>query len=92
LNSLVQPGPARLWFQMIAVFFLFSVVGFLVDLVYVKGQMQYAVVLVIATISGLNVMLWVFVLARLPKALVLPLIVLQFFLPPTDPFTHHFRV
>jgi cytochrome c oxidase subunit IV len=71
----------RLWFQLIAVFFLFSVVGFLVDLVYLKGQMQYAVVLAIATISGLNAMLWVFVLARLSKALVLPLIVLQFFLP-----------
>ena len=74
----------RLWFQLIAVFFLFSVVGFLVDLVYLKGQMQYAVVLAIATISGLNAMLWVFVLARLSKALVLPLIVLQFFLPLID--------
>jgi len=74
----------RLWLQLIAVFFLFSVVGFLVDLVYLKGQMPYAVVLVIATISGLNAMLWVFVLARLPKALVLPLIVLQFFLPAID--------
>jgi hypothetical protein len=74
----------RLWLQMIAVFFLFSVVGFLVDLVYVKGQMHYAVVLAIAIISGLNAMLWVFVLARLSKALVLPLIVLQFFLPLID--------
>ena len=63
----------RLWFQLLAVFFLFSVIGFLVDLVYLKGQMQYAVALAIATISGLNAMLWVFVLARLSKALVLPL-------------------
>jgi Stage II sporulation protein E (SpoIIE) len=74
----------RLWWQLIAVFFLFSVVGFLVDLVYLKGQMQYAVVLAIAIISGLNAMLWVFVLARLSKALVLPLVVLQFFLPLID--------
>jgi Stage II sporulation protein E (SpoIIE) len=74
----------RLWLQLIAVFFLFSVVGFVVDLVYAKGQMQYAAVLAIATISGLNAMLWVFVLARLPKAFVLPLIVLQFFLSPID--------
>src|ERR1700733_745402 len=71
----------RLWSQLIGVFFLFSVVGFLVDLVYLKGQMPYAVALVIATISGLNAMLWVFVLARLSKALVVPLIVLQFSLP-----------
>jgi hypothetical protein len=71
----------RLWFQLIAAFFLFSVIGFLVDLVYLKGQMQYAVVLTIATISGLNAMLWIFVLARLSKVLVLPLIVLQFFFP-----------
>ena len=71
----------RLWSQLIGVFFLFSVVGFLVDLVYLKGQMPYAVALVIATISGLNAMLWVFVLARLSKALVVPLIVLQFLLP-----------
>jgi hypothetical protein len=74
----------RLWLQLLAVFFLFSVTGFLADLVYLKGQMQYALVLVIATISGLNAMLWVFVLARLSKVLVLPLIVLQFFLYPID--------
>ena len=74
----------RLWPQLIAVFFLFSVIGFLVDLVYLKGQMQYAVALAIATISGLNAMLWVLVLARLSKALVLPMIALQFFLPLID--------
>ena len=74
----------RLWVQLIGVFFLFSVVGFVVDLVYAKGQMQYAAVLAIATISGLNAMLWVFVLARLPKILVLPLIALQFLLGPID--------
>jgi hypothetical protein len=71
----------RLWSQLIGVFFLFSVVGFLADLVYLKGQMPYAVVLAIATISGLNAMLWVLVLARLSKALVVPLIVFQFLLP-----------
>jgi stage II sporulation SpoE-like protein len=74
----------RLWSQLIAVFFLFSVVGFLVDLIYAKGQMQYAAVLAIAIISGLNAMLWVFVLARLPKTYVLLLIVLQFLLGPID--------
>jgi hypothetical protein len=87
LKELIQPEHLRvvplkrLWSQLIGVFFLFSVVGFIVDLVYLKGQMPYAVTLVIAAISGLNAVLWVFVLARLSKALVLPLIVLQFFLP-----------
>jgi stage II sporulation SpoE-like protein len=87
LKQLVHPEHLRavplkrLLSQLIGVFFLFSVVGFLVDLVYLKGQMPYAVVLVIATISGLNAVLWVFVLARLSKVLVLPLIVLQFLLP-----------
>jgi Stage II sporulation protein E (SpoIIE) len=87
LKQLVHPEHLRavplkrLWSQLIGVFFLFSVVGFLVDLVYLKGQMPYAVVLVIAAISGLNAMLWVFVLARLSKILVVPLIVLQFILP-----------
>jgi cytochrome c oxidase subunit IV len=98
LKDLVHPEHLRaaplkrLWLQLIAVFFLFSVVGFLVDLVYVKGQMQYAVVLAIATISGLNAMLWIVVLARLSKVLVLPLIVLQFFLGPIDTLTANWMI
>jgi hypothetical protein len=82
----------RLWVQLTAVFFLFSVVGFIVDLVYAKGQMQYAAVLAIATISGLNAVLWVLVLARLPKVFVLPLIVLQFFLGPIDTIASNWLV
>jgi hypothetical protein len=87
LKELIQPEHLRvvplkrLWSQLIGVFFLFSVVGFIVDLVYLKGQMPYAVTLVIAAISGLNAVLWVFVLARLSKALIVPLIVLEFLLP-----------
>src|SRR3984957_8035400 len=87
LKELIQPEHLRvvplkrLWSQLIGVFFLFSVVGFIFDLVYLKGQMPYAVTLVIAAISGLNAVLWVFVLARLSKALIVPLIVLEFFLP-----------
>jgi stage II sporulation SpoE-like protein len=87
LKELIQPEHLRvvplkrLWSQLIGVFFLFSVVGFIVDLVYLKGQMPYAVVLAIATVSGLNAMLWVFVLARLSKAFIVPLVVLQFLLP-----------
>ena len=74
----------RLWLQLIGVFFLFSVIGFLIDLIYAKGQMPYAVTLAIAIISGLNAMLWVIVLARLPKAFVLLLIVFQFLLGPIE--------
>ena len=50
LKQLVHPEHLRavplnrLWLQLLAVFFLFSVVGYLVDLVYLKGQMPYAVV------------------------------------------------
>jgi Stage II sporulation protein E (SpoIIE) len=90
LKNLVHPEHLRilplkrLWVQLIAVFFLFSVAGFLIDLIYVKGQMPYAVVLAIGTISGLNSLLWIFVLARLSKVLILPLVVLQFFLGPID--------
>jgi hypothetical protein len=72
----------RLWLQLIGIFFLFSVVGFLIDLIEVKGQMQYAVVLAIAALSGLNAVLWIFVVVRLPKVFILPLIALQFFLGP----------
>ena len=82
----------RLWLQLIAVFFLFSVVGFVVDLVYLKGQMPYAVALSIATISGLNAMLWVFVLARLPKAFIVLLVVLQFLLGPIDTILSNWMV
>jgi Stage II sporulation protein E (SpoIIE) len=90
LKDLVHPEHLRaarfqrLWLQLVAVFFLFFVAGFLVDLIYVKGQMPYAVVLVIGTISGLNALLWIFVLARLSKVLILPLVVFQFFLGPID--------
>ena len=73
-----------LWLQVVAVFFLFSSIGFLVDLITAKGQMPYAVVLVIAATSGLDAMLWVFVLARLSRAVLVALVVLQFFISPID--------
>ena len=87
LDELIHPEHLRatpfkrLWSQLVGVFFLFSVVGFLVDLVYARGQMHYAQVLSVAVISGLNALLWVFVLARLSRVLIVPLIVLQFVLP-----------
>lgn len=57
---------------------------FLVDLIAAKGQMPYAVALAIAATSGLDAMLWVFVLARLSKAVLVALVVLQFFIGPID--------
>lgn len=74
----------HLWLQLAAVFFLFSSIGFLVDLIEAKGQMPYAVVLVIAATCGLDTALWVLVLARLSKVVLLALIVLQFFISPID--------
>jgi hypothetical protein len=70
--------------ELIAIFFLFSAGGFLVDLLYVKGQMPFAAVLAVGAVSGLNAVLWIFVLARLSKIFILPMIVLQFFLGTID--------
>lgn len=74
----------RLWLQLAAVFFLFSSIGFLVDLIEGKGQMPYAVVLVIAATCGVDTALWVFVLARLSRLVLFALIVLQFFISAID--------
>ena len=67
----------RLWVLLVAVFLLFSVIGFYVDIMF-KGELPYAVALAIAVISGLNAVLWVIVLSRLPKPSVLGLVALQF--------------
>ena len=74
----------HLWLEIAAVFFLFSAIGFLIDLMVAKGQMAYAVVLMIAAISGLDAMLWVIVLARFSRAFLVGLVVLQFLISPID--------
>jgi hypothetical protein len=74
----------RLWLQVAAVFFMFSVIGFLVDLIQLKGQMPYAVTLEIALISGVNAMLWVLVLARLPKIYLWLMFVVQLLIGPIN--------
>jgi hypothetical protein len=61
-----------------AVFLLFSVVGFYVDLIY-GGVLPYAVVLQIALYVGLNASLWIIVLSRLSMPFLVGLLVLQFF-------------
>ena len=68
----------RLWIQISAVFLLFSVTGFYVDLPY-KGVLPYAAVLTIAVYSGLNASLWLIVLSRLSRLFLIGLIALQFF-------------
>jgi hypothetical protein len=60
-----------------AVFLLFSVFGFYIDLMY-GGVLPYAVVIQIALYSGLNAALWIIVLSRLPLSFLVGLIVLQF--------------
>ncbi len=63
---------------MVAVFFLFSVIGYYVDLIN-KGELPYLVVFAVAIFSGLNAVLWIVVLARLSRIFLIALIVLQFF-------------
>jgi len=72
---------ARLWVLPLAVFFLFSVIGFFIDLM-AMGRMPYAIVLAIAFCCGLNAALWIVVVARLSRLFLFALIVLQFALGP----------
>jgi hypothetical protein len=65
----------RLWVLIAAVFLLFSVYGFYVDLMY-RGVLPYAVVLQIALYVGLNASLWIIVLSRLSMPFLAGLIVL----------------
>ena len=56
---------SRLWYFAAAVFCLFSIIGFFDDLMQL-GTMPYAVALIVAVFCGLNAVLWIVVLARLP--------------------------
>ncbi|HVZ85145.1 MAG TPA: SpoIIE family protein phosphatase, partial [Terracidiphilus sp.] len=62
---------------MIAVFLLFSVIGYFNDLI-AMGSLPYAVVFFVAIFSGLNSVLWILVLARLSRVFLLALIAFQF--------------
>jgi hypothetical protein len=68
----------RLWVLLVAVFLLFSVIGFYIDLTS-KGEMPYAVVAALAMVNGLNAVLWMIVLSRLSRLYLIALIALQFF-------------
>jgi serine phosphatase RsbU (regulator of sigma subunit) len=67
----------RLWYFCLAVFFLFSVIGFFNDLMNM-GQTPFAIVVVLSAISGLNAVTWVMVTTRLPWIWMVPLALLQY--------------
>jgi len=76
----------RLSVLLVAVFLLFSVIGFYVDVVETKGTLPVAAVLAISALSGLNAILWIVVLARLSRIHLFGLILLQFFVSPISNF------
>jgi serine phosphatase RsbU (regulator of sigma subunit) len=62
---------------MLAVFLLFSVIGFYIDIIN-GGTLPYLMIVVFAIVSGLNATVWIIVLAKLPIGFIFPLIALQF--------------
>lgn len=64
---------------MLAAFLLFSVFGFYSDLMS-HGTLPFALAFLIAAISGLNAVLWILTVARLPMVFLPALIALQFFI------------
>ena len=68
----------RMFWLLLAVFLLFSVIGFFVDLMN-GGVLPYLVVLTNAVLSGLNAVTWILVLARLSTLWVIVLVGFQFF-------------
>jgi serine phosphatase RsbU (regulator of sigma subunit) len=71
----------RLWLFLLAVFFIFTVIGFFNDLIYM-GKISYAGVLIMAAVCGIDAVLWVFVSGRWPWPFVIPMIGAQFLLGP----------
>jgi len=69
----------RLWVLLVAVFLLFSVIGYYVDLVEADGRIPYFVVFVVAAVSGLNAVVWLIVLSRMSRLALFVLILYQFF-------------
>lgn len=78
----------RLWRFGAAVFLLFSVIGFYVDLIHM-GSIPYAVAVAMAIISGANADLWILAFARLSWPFVIPLIALEFCLGPIETTSAH---
>jgi Stage II sporulation protein E (SpoIIE) len=68
----------QLSLYLLAVFFLFSVVGFYAD-VMSSGRQQYSFVFTSAIFSGLNAALWILFFARLANIWIVTLGIFQFF-------------
>jgi len=76
----------RIWTLYLAVLLLFCVVGFFNDLINM-GQFPYAIAILIAIATGLDAVLWLFTMSKLPWPTVLILIALQFALGPFLTYT-----
>lgn len=68
----------RLWLLLVAVFLLFSVIGFYYDLI-ANGTTPYVIVVITAAFAGANAALWIITLARLPWVFLVLLAAFQFF-------------
>ncbi len=71
----------RLWLFLLAVFFIFTVIGFFNDLINM-GKIPYVGVLVMAAICGIDAVLWVFASGRWPWPFVIVMIAAQFLMGP----------
>jgi serine phosphatase RsbU (regulator of sigma subunit) len=71
----------RLWIFASAVFFIFSVIGFFNDLVRM-GSMPYAIVILIAIVTGVNAVLFLACVTYLPWPFMAILVALQFAIGP----------
>lgn len=88
--SHLQSTPLRqLAVLLLAVFLLFSVIGFYTDLL-ADGRLPYLDALAIAAISGLNAAIWVIAVSRLPAIFLGVLIVMQFLIGAFDGFVTRF--
>ena len=67
----------RAWILYLAVFFLFCVVGFFTDLMNM-GSIPYVTAIMIAVVTGLDALLWLFMMNKLPWPTVFILVALQF--------------
>jgi len=71
----------QVWVLYLAVFSLFCVVGFFNDLMNL-GQFPYATAIMIAVATGVDAMLWLFMMNKLPWPTVFVLVALQFAMGP----------
>jgi serine phosphatase RsbU (regulator of sigma subunit) len=71
----------RLWLFYLAVFFIFTVIGYFNDLMNM-GTISYVGVLVMAAICGIDAVLWALVSSRFPWPFVIPMVGAQFLLGP----------